>query len=207
MNKNRGNFITIEGGEGTGKTTLVNSLKKFIESKGIECFVTREPGGTKTAEDLRSILINNDFDLDQELDILSFARSEHVSKTIKEKLKKGIWVISDRFFDSTLAYQGFMNLERFNEIQQYCHLAAGECIPDFTIWLDLDATTGLERVKEKNNFEKRGLNFHEKIRNNFEKVSNEYPMRVIKININEKNEEVVFNLASSLLRGYFSELK
>jgi len=207
MNKNRGNFITIEGGEGTGKTTLVNSLKKFIESKGIECFVTREPGGTKTAEDLRSILINNDFDLDQELDILSFARSEHVSKTIKEKLKKGIWVISDRFFDSTLAYQGFMNLERFNEIQQYCHLAAGECTPDFTIWLDLDATTGLERVKEKNNFEKRGLNFHEKIRNNFEKVSNEYPMRVIKININEKNEEVVFNLASSLLRGYFSELK
>ena len=207
MNKNRGNFITIEGGEGTGKTTLVNSLKKFIESKGIECFVTREPGGTKTAEDLRSILINNDFDLDQELDILSFARSEHVSKTIKEKLKKGIWVISDRFFDSTLAYQGFMNLERFNEIQQYCHLAAGECTPDFTIWLDLDATTGLERVKEKNNFEKRGLNFHKKIRNNFEKVSNEYPMRVIKININEKNEEVVFNLASSLLRGYFSELK
>ncbi len=207
MNKNRGNFITIEGGEGTGKTTLVNSLKKFIESKGIECFVTREPGGTKTAEDLRSILINNDFDLDQELDILSFARSEHVSKTIKEKLKKGIWVISDRFFDSTLAYQGFMNLERFNEIQQYCHLAAGECTPDFTIWLDLDAGTGLERVKEKNNFEKRGLNFHEKIRNNFEKVSNEYPMRVIKININEKNEEVVFNLASSLLRGYFSELK
>ena len=100
-----------------------------------------------------------------------------------------------------------MNLERFNEIQQYCHLAAGECTPDFTIWLDLDATTGLERVKEKNNFEKRGLNFHKKIRNNFEKVSNEYPMRVIKININEKNEEVVFNLASSLLRGYFSELK
>ena len=207
MNKNRGNFITIEGGEGTGKTTLVNSLKKFIESKGIECFVTREPGGTKTAEDLRSILINNDFDLDQELDILSFARSEHVSKTIKEKLKKGIWVISDRFFDSTLAYQGFMNLERFNEIQQYCHLAAGECTPDFTIWLDLDPGTGLERVKEKNNFEKRGLSFHEKIRNNFEKVSNEYPMRVIKVNINEKNEEVVFNLASSLLRGYFSELK
>ena len=207
MNKNRGNFITIEGGEGTGKTTLVNSLKKFIESKGIECFVTREPGGTKTAEDLRSILINNDFDLDQELDILSFSRSEHVSKTIKEKLKKGIWVISDRFFDSTLAYQGFMNLERFNEIQQYCHLAAGECTPDFTIWLDLDPGTGLERVKEKNNFEKRGLSFHEKIRNNFEKVSNEYPMRVIKVNINEKNEEVVFNLASSLLRGYFSELK
>jgi len=207
MKENRGNFITIEGGEGTGKTTLANSLKKFIESKGIECFVTREPGGTKTAEDLRSILINNDFDLDQELDILSFARSEHVSKTIKDKLKKGIWVISDRFFDSTLAYQGFMNLERFKEIQQYCHLAAGEYTPDLTIWLDLDPNTGLERAKEKNNFEKRGLNFHKKIRNNFEKVSDEYPARVIKIDINEKNEEIVFNLASSLLRGFFSELK
>ncbi len=207
MKENRGNFITIEGGEGTGKTTLVNSLKKFIESKGIECFVTREPGGTEIAEDLRSILINNDFDLDQELDILSFARSEHVSKTIKKKLKKGIWVISDRFFDSTLAYQGFMNVERFNEIQQYCHLAAGGCTPDFTIWLDLDPGTGLERVKEKNNFEKRGLIFHEKIRNNFEKVSDEYPIRVIKIDINEKNEETVLSLASSLLRGHFSELK
>ncbi len=207
MNKNKGKFITIEGGEGTGKTTLAKSLKEFIESKALECFITREPGGTKVAEGLRSILVKNDFDLDQELDILSFARSEHVSKVIKKKLEKGIWVVSDRFFDSTLAYQGFMNPERFSEIQQYCHLAAGECNPDFTIWLDLDSNTGLQRAKEGNNFEKRGLGFHEKIRKNFKKVSDKYPTRVTKININDRDEKNVFNLASSLLRGEFSELQ
>tara|TARA_B100000029_G_C17577728_1_gene958691 strand:- start:310 stop:933 length:624 start_codon:yes stop_codon:yes gene_type:complete len=207
MKKNEGRFITIEGGEGTGKTTLVNNLKTFIESKGIKCFVTREPGGTKIAENLRSVLVNNDFDLDQEIDILSFARSEHVSKSIRKKLGKGIWVISDRFFDSTMAYQGFMHPERFKEIQQYCHLASGKYIPDLTIWLDLDSNTGLERVKEKNNFEKRGLEFHEKIRENFKKVSDVYPQRVIKLDINKRNEKEVFDLASYLLRGEFSELE
>jgi len=207
MKIKKGKFITIEGGEGTGKTTLIQNLKKIISSKNIKCCTTREPGGTSIAETLRLALINNSFDLDQEIDIISFARSEHVTKLIKKELDNGNWVLSDRFFDSTLAYQALMEPERFKEIEQYCLLAAGSCIPDLTIWLDVNPEIGLKRAKDKNKFEKKGLNFHKKLRKNFSKISDIYPQRIVKINIKNRNIDEVTNLAHSIIRGCFSEFK
>ena len=207
MKAKKGRFITIEGGEGTGKTTLIKNLKEIINSKNIKCCITREPGGTSIAEALRLALVNNDLDLDQEIDIISFARSEHVTRLINKELNNGNWVLSDRFFDSTLAYQALMEPKRFKEIEQYCFLAAGSCIPDLTIWLDLDPKIGLKRAKNKNKFEEKTLDFHKKLRENFSKISDIYPQRVIKINIENRNINEVTNLVHSVIRGRFSEFK
>ena len=166
----RGKFISLEGSEGVGKTTSLNFIKDFIESRGHKVIVTREPGGTPLAEDLRNILLSNrkeKVDPDTELLLMFAARCQHVNTLIKPALENGDWVLCDRFIDATFAYQGGgrgIDIARINEIEQWS-LEGFE--PDLTILLDMSVEEGMARTRlrgKPDRFESEKIDFYEKIR-------------------------------------------
>ena len=175
-----GLFITFEGGEGSGKSLQVKLLGKFLESIGKKFELTREPGGTPLAEKLRYIVLTGDADkLDPVTESLLYlgARSDHWVRKIKPELDAGKTVISDRFHDSSIIYQGFckgVSIELLNSI--FLAITNGR-IPDRTYLIDIDPKIGVKRsmARKENNetrFEKMDISFHEKVRENFLKLAN-----------------------------------
>ena len=142
-------FITLEGGEGTGKTTQAKRLAATLEKRGIETVVTREPGGSPGAEQIRRLLVEGEpgrWDPLTETLLLFAARADHIARTIKPALASGKWVISDRFTDSTYAYQGAgrgMDRETIRRIET---ISVADFRPNLTLILDLPAAIGLERA-------------------------------------------------------------
>lgn len=172
--KNRGKFIVFEGGEGSGKSSSINTALACLEENGIQAVKTREPGGTPGADAIRSILITQGSTFDPVANTLLFAaaRRDHIKKIIEPALEQGQWVVSDRFVLSTIAYQGAEGVDRdliMNIHKQTCE----GLMPDLTIILDVDPRTGIARSKarlsEQNSnegrFEDYDLRFHESIRN------------------------------------------
>ncbi len=144
----RGRFITLEGGEGAGKSTQAARLADWLKARGIAVLLTREPGGSPKAETLRALLLGGQvapFGADAEALVFALARADHMAQTIRPALAAGTWVISDRFFDSTRAYQGAAGVspERLSELEG---IAVGDDRPDLTLILDLPAAEGLERI-------------------------------------------------------------
>jgi len=170
-------FITLEGIEGSGKTTQVAHIVHFMEQNKIDCVVTREPGGTLIGEKIRTILLdpeNRDLDSVSELLLYAADRAQHVKTKVLPLLLSGKTVICDRFFDATIAYQGFargLDMELINRLNK---IVLDDLRPDMTILFDLPASTGLERawkqlnvgarVSNESRFEKETLEFHEKVR-------------------------------------------
>jgi dTMP kinase len=144
---NRGLFVTFEGGEGSGKSTQSALLKEALEVRGRRVIRLREPGGTKLGEDLRQLLLNSP-GIDRVTELLLFlaARAELVAKTIRPALRDGIDVVSDRFIDSTSAYQGYGRGLDLDFIHALNAAAIGDCWPDLTVLLDIDPGKGLSRV-------------------------------------------------------------
>jgi len=170
-------FITFEGIEGSGKSTQVKLLHKYFLDKNIPAILTREPGGTKLAEEIRSLLVDGDVDkMDGVCEVLlNFAaRRNHIEKLIKPALAKGEIVICDRFFDSTIAYQSFgqnVDLELIKKVQE---AAIGEFKPDITFLIDVDVDVAFERIKNRadnNRYEKMDKSFHQKVRKGFLEIS------------------------------------
>lgn len=167
-------FITLEGGEGTGKTTQAKRLAATLEKRGIETVVTREPGGSPGAEQIRRLLVEGEpgrWDPLTETLLLFAARADHIARTIKPALASGKWVISDRFTDSTYAYQGAgrgMDRETIRRIET---ISVADFRPNLTLILDLPAAIGLERANARrsgeNRFEGFDAQFHEKLRQAF----------------------------------------
>ena len=150
--KDNGRFISLEGGEGAGKSTQANKLKKYLESKGKEVVLTREPGGSLGAEELRNLLVSGKedrWDPISETLILYAARREHWVKTIQPSLCQGSWVISDRFSDSTIVYQGFGKGVDRDLIEGLHLLTLGKIYPDLTFFLDIPAELGLKRSSHR----------------------------------------------------------
>ncbi|HAJ75515.1 MAG TPA: dTMP kinase [Gammaproteobacteria bacterium] len=170
QNKN-GLFITIEGVEGVGKSTNIETIKQFLAGRGIEFIVTREPGGTLWSERIRNLLlqVNDDEDLAglSELLLIFAARAQHLDRLIRPALAAGKWVICDRFTDATYAYQGAgRGLDR-GKIAELETLVQEELRPDLTIILDLAPQTGLQRAQNRaalDRFEREKLEFFEKVR-------------------------------------------
>jgi len=162
-------FITLEGIEGSGKTSSLESITDLFDKKNISYIVTREPGGSSIGKELRAILLDPDTDISPEVELLLMLsdRKDHVEKTILPNLKKGNWVVSDRFMDSSIAYQGGgRQLEEKLIASLVEHLNLPQ--PDLTLLFDLPVETSLSRVKargELDRFEKEKLEFHERIRN------------------------------------------
>ncbi len=186
--KNCGKFITFEGGEGTGKSTQVKALAQKLEEQGIDVVVTREPGGTPSAELIRDLLVTGAPDRWTPLSeaLLNYAaRHEHLKNLIRPALAQDQWVLSDRFVDSTLAYQGTAEGVGYDTIQTLYHLVVGSSGPNLTFILDLPVEEGLKRAEGRgayeNRYEKMGVAFHEHVRQSFLMVAKREPQRCVVI--------------------------
>jgi dTMP kinase len=195
-------FITFEGGEGSGKSTQVKLLAAYFKKKGREVVVTREPGGTKTAEKIREMLLTDASLTPEAQCILNFAaRVDHVEKLIKPALKRGAVVISDRFFDSTYAYQGYAQGMKISEIKKIHKAAIGDFKPDVTFILDIDPLMGKKRAASRgamNHYDKEKLNFHKKIRAAFLDIAAKNKKRCKVISSTKGKDEVAAEIIKKL---------
>ena len=165
-----GKFLTIEGTEGVGKSTNLAYVKAWLEARGIEVVVTREPGGTPLAEEIRGLLLARRDEVvneTAELLLVFAARAQHIAGVIKPALARGAWVLSDRFTDATFAYQGGGRGLSLDTIAQLERLVQGDLRPDLTLILDIDVRLGLERARhrgELDRFESETIAFFERVR-------------------------------------------
>ncbi len=179
-----GRFITLEGGEGTGKSTQIRRLATALEKRGIKVLATREPGGSPGAEQIRKLMVEGEpgrWDAITETLLAYAARADHVARTIGPALLADTWVISDRFNDSTFAYQGVGRGVPRETIRRIDSAVLDDFQPDLTLILDLDVSLGLGRALSRgaaeNRFEKFGLEFHEKLRQAFLDIAKRSPER------------------------------
>ena len=194
----RGLFITFEGGEGCGKTTQIQNLTNRIKSILSTSFVvTREPGGVPSAELIRGLLVNGDAEKWRPATeglLMSAARHEHVEQIIRPALAQNKLVMSDRFVDSTIVYQGIVGGVARNDIDAMNHIACGDIYPDVTIILDIDSQIGLARAKSRgageDRFEAKGLAYHEKVRAGFLDIAADDPSRCVVINANRTPDDI-----------------
>ena len=170
----RGQFISLEGGEGAGKSTQSQLLCRRLESYGIETLATREPGGSLGAEEIRVLLVSGKterWDPLTEALLHNAARHDHVQRTILPALRRGVWVITDRFLDSTLAYQGYGQGVELDELSRMGNLAAGAAMPDLTLILDLPVDDGFARTERRSDdvsrYEQMNHAMHERLRQGF----------------------------------------
>ncbi len=166
----RGKFLTIEGTEGVGKSTNLAFVRDWLQAKGIEVVVTREPGGTPLAEEIRALLLAKRaeaVDETAELLLVFAARAQHIAQIIRPALARGAWVLSDRFTDATFAYQGGGRGLSVGTISQLETLVQGELRPDLTLILDIDVELGLNRARQRgelDRFESETIGFFERVR-------------------------------------------
>jgi len=198
-------FITFEGGEGSGKSTQAKKLYAKLQEMGRKVILTREPGGTPLAENLREILLSKNSISDPltELLIISAARRDHVETKIKPAISEGITVISDRFFDSSIAYQSFVKGLPIGALKEVIKISIGDFEPNLTFVIDIDPEIANERIKnfrasEQNHYDHMGLEFHKKIRNAFLEIAKMYPKRIIVINGNNSEEAIHQEVLSHL---------
>jgi dTMP kinase len=166
----RGKFITLEGGEGVGKTTNLHFIKSYLQDHNIQVTLTREPGGTPLAENIRKLLLDNDSEAvseTAELLLIFAARAQHIKHVIEPALAEGTWVICDRFTDATYAYQGGGRNMRISTIESLENWVQGSLRPDLTILLDAPVEIGLERARLRSTFdrfESEKISFFEQVR-------------------------------------------
>ena len=169
----RGRFITLEGGEGAGKTLQAARLRDALEANGVSTLLTREPGGSPGAEEIRSLLVSGGVERWEPLAeamLHAAARRDHVLHTIKPALERGLWVISDRFVDSMIVYQGHGQGADLDVLERLSALSLGGFKPDVTVVLDIPVTEGLRRAEARagsNRYERMGTDFHERVREGF----------------------------------------
>ncbi|MGY8872576.1 MAG: dTMP kinase [Pseudomonadales bacterium] len=200
----RGCFITIEGTEGVGKSTNVEFIRQYLSNKGIELRLTREPGGTPLAEEIRELLLqprDEKVSDDAEILLVFAARAQHVDQVIKPSLEQGQWVLSDRFTDATFAYQGAGRGISWNRIQQLEQYVLGDLRPDLTVLLDLPVDIGIARAKERgalDRFEQEKHDFFEKVRQGYHHRLRAEPDRFALIDASQSLENVQQQIAAAL---------
>ncbi|MCZ6637468.1 MAG: dTMP kinase [Alphaproteobacteria bacterium] len=199
----RGKFITLEGGEGTGKSTQVQRLIAFLEERGLVVVGTREPGGSPGGEEIRGLLVEGEpgrwRPLTEAL-LHSAARADHIARLIEPALAQGRWVVSDRFSDSTLAYQGYGYGLSLDMVAKLNAVTSGRLRPDLTIILDMPADEGLKRAgiradnggeaEREDRYERMDLTFHERLRAGFLEIARNEPERCVVIDAGAAIDEV-----------------
>lgn len=200
----RGKLITLEGGEGVGKSTNLAYVQQLLEQAGIELVVTREPGGTVVAEKIRALLLTPSDEPVAELTelLLVFAaRAQHVEELIKPALERGAWVLCDRFIDATYAYQGggrAMNLQVIAQLEQ---MVLADLKPDITLLLDLPVEVGMARARARadlDRFEQEQMSFFEAVRRAYLERASAEPDRVALIDAEPSLEEVQRQIKQAL---------
>jgi dTMP kinase len=205
--KTRGLFITLEGIEGSGKSTQIRHLAEVLIQAGYRVLQTREPGGTATAETVRKILLtassHEPVTPQTEAFLILAARCQHISQLIMPALKNGTVVLCDRFSDSTFAYQGFGRGLDLQWLQGANQVATGGLTPDLTLVLDLPVSVGLARRQagheQQNRLDRETERFHRKVRNGFLTLAAKEPNRMTIVNANRPRQEVQHDLAEIVL--------
>jgi dTMP kinase len=207
---NKGFFITFEGGEGAGKSTLISQLATFFKSQGEEVLITREPGGSPLGDEIRKLILNHSETVaicpKAELFLFLASRSQHVTEVIAPALERGCIVLCDRFQDSSIAYQGFARKLGMAEVIQYGAWAANGLEADLTFYLDVPVEIGLARakgaIKEEvsDRMESEKIEFHQKVRRGFLTLLDLYPRRMRKIDATA-SREAVFNQTLDIIKN------
>ena len=194
----QGVFIAFEGGEGTGKSTQSKLLKKWLEKEGEEVVLSREPGGTDLGQGLRKILLGHETGaISPRAEALLYAadRAHHVFSLIRPALDRGDVVITDRYFDSSIAYQGAGRVLEPNEVARISRWATESLFPTLTIIIDMPADVGLGRLKSRDRLEAEPLAFHERVRNEFLQIAAMDPERYLIVDglqeIDDIHEQII----------------
>jgi dTMP kinase len=205
----RGRFITLEGGEGAGKSTQAERLADFLRARGFGVVTTREPGGTPSAEAIRALLVTGAGDRwkpASEVLLHYAARHEHVERKIKPALAEGKWVVCDRFADSTMAYQGYGQGNDPAMIAGIHRLVLGDFAPDLTLVLDLPVEEGLRRAQSRrgteNRYEGLGTELHERIRKAFLRFVEDAPERCVRIDAAQPVDTVTRDVIAAAARRF-----
>jgi len=201
-------FITLEGPEGSGKTSHIPYLVEYLREKGHIVFPTREPGGTTISEQIRDILHdlkNAEMHPRTETLLYQAARAQIVEQVIKPRLKAGEIVISDRYYDSTIAYQGYGHQQDLEQVRALVKYATGGLTPDLTILLDLDIEVGLKRKiqneAEWNRMDAYTVEFHQRVRRGYLEMVKQEPKRWVVVNSEQKWDDVQADLKKLIIKG------
>ncbi|HSI66925.1 MAG TPA: dTMP kinase [Planococcus sp. (in: firmicutes)] len=200
MNKS-GYFITIEGPEGAGKSTVIDVLMKELTEEGVEAVLTREPGGIEIAERIREVILNPEhtaMDARTEALLYAAARRQHLVEKIEPALAAGKVVLCDRFIDSSLAYQGYARGLGIDQVLSINQFAIVDTMPDLTLLFDVKPEIGLQRIaantgRELNRLDMEKLSFHQDVYAGYMEVADRYPERIIKIDASQTLERVTKN--------------
>lgn len=207
-------FVTFEGGEGAGKTTLMRGLAERLRTQGRQVVLTREPGGSRLGKEVRRLLLETDHDyaIGERAELLLFLadRAQHVEELINPSLGEGKIVFCDRFVDSSVAYQGYGRGLDVSEIRNYCSLATGGRMPDVTLLLDLSPEVGLKRaqgahseeaaVGSTDRLEAEALSFHQRVRDGFLAIAGDEPDRVAVLDAMQTPEALLDHAWKLLLK-------
>ena len=191
--------ISIEGGEGAGKSTVLKGISDYFEKQNLDFLVTREPGGVRISELIRHIILEKTYtEMDARTEALLFAaaRRQHLVEKVLPALEAGKIVIFDRFVDSSLVYQGYVRGIGIEAVYEINHFAIEGFLPDLTLYFDVDPKIGLERIesnpdREINKLDLEGMAFHEKVREGYLKILHMYPERMVKIDANQYLDAVL----------------
>lgn len=200
----RGRFISLEGGEGVGKSTQLKALAAALGKRGIDCVTTREPGGSEGAEAIRQLLLGGDegrWSLPAEALLFAAARADHVEKTIQPALEQGSWVLSDRFLDSSLAYQGGAGGLGIDKVRQVNAFGIGGFLPDRTLVLVLDSGRERALARDADGSDRIGgrpAAFHEAVDAAFRAIAAEEHHRVRLVDASGSKDEVSARLLDQL---------
>ena len=205
-----GRFITLEGGEGAGKSTQIRRLAATLDARGTRCIVTREPGGSPGAEEIRALLVNGApgrWNALTETLLIFAARADHVARTIGPALASGKFVLCDRFTDSTYAYQGVGRDMPRETIRRIESIVLDDFKPDLTLVLDIPVETGLARAKSRGAAESRFENFntafHERLRQAFLDIAKRSPDRCTVIDASGSEDDVASAIWDAVVRRFF----
>ncbi|MDF1509501.1 dTMP kinase [Robertmurraya sp. DFI.2.37] len=194
----RGLFITLEGPDGAGKTTILNRLAERFQKDGKKVLHTREPGGIEIAEQIRKVILDKDntaMDSRTEALLYAAARRQHLVEKVQPALEEGYVVLCDRFVDSSLAYQGYARKLGIDEVYSINQFAIADMMPNLTLYFDIDPKVGLERInrsneREVNRLDLEKLQFHEDVREGYHILLQRFPQRIKKINAEQELERV-----------------
>jgi len=194
----KGIFITIEGPDGSGKTTIINMLAENLQKEGFEVMATREPGGIEIAEQIRQVILDRDntaMDPRTEALLYAAARRQHLAEKVKPALENGKIILCDRFVDSSLAYQGYARGLGIDEVYSINEFAIENMMPELTLYFDLAPELGLERInknkgREVNRLDLENLEFHQKVREGYMILAERFTDRIVKIDASRELETV-----------------
>ncbi len=211
----RGKFITLEGGEGAGKSTQAKHLAEFLRKRGIKVVLTREVGGSPAAEEIRKLWLSQDegyWEPLAELLLIFAARREHLTRTVWPALKRGAWVISDRFVDSSLVYQGNIKDEAGADVVKSLYRQiAGDFEPDLTLLLDVPVATSMSRVKKRggwnDRYQLKAAPFHKKLRSAYLALAKKNAKRIKIIDAGHAEDTVSKDVAAAVSKRFHLKTK